>query len=107
MKALKSRNTRETFLNIINIYHDGEDKCINFFVKAKWPEGFECECGCHEYYMFNNIKNILYVSAIANSSIFKRRGFLVHQKYDSQLSRLLDPIIFSTSKRPSQPAPRQ
>lgn len=59
MKSLKNRNARETVLNIINKYYDHEDECINFFIRAKWPEGFECECGCHEYYMLNTRKNVL------------------------------------------------
>ena len=42
MKSLKNRNARETVLNIINKYYDHEDECINFFIRAKWPEGFEC-----------------------------------------------------------------
>lgn len=25
---------------------------IEFFLKIKWPEGFECDfCHCHEYYL--------------------------------------------------------
>lgn len=28
-----------------------EEKRIAFFVNMKYPEGYECECGCHKYYL--------------------------------------------------------
>lgn len=59
MKSLRNRNSRESMLNIIDRYHNNEEECVNFFISAKWPSGFECECGCHEYYMLNTRKNVL------------------------------------------------
>ncbi len=59
MKSLQNRKARESVLSIIDKYHDNEEECVNFFIKAKWHDGFECDCGCHEYYMLNTRNNVL------------------------------------------------
>ena len=82
MKSLKNRNARESILNIIDKYYDHEDECISFFVKAKWSEGFECQCGCHDYYMFNTRKNVLVC------------------KYCGKQHYLFDNAIFQDNKQP-------
>ena len=59
MKSLQNRKARESVLSIIDKYHNNEEECVNFFIKVQRHDGFECDCGCHEYYMLNTRNNVL------------------------------------------------
>lgn len=53
-KVLKPK--RNSLINFTKTYANNPINCVNFFLSAKWPEGFYCErCDCHEYYLIKRV----------------------------------------------------
>ena len=51
MTAAKLKPRKNSEIKLIDKYHNNEAACIDFFYRAKWPQGFYCEkCGCTHYY---------------------------------------------------------
>lgn len=84
MSYTKPKPKKDSLLNFNKVLGTEEQR-INFFIKAKYPDGFECDkCGCNEYYLIKR-KGI-------------RNQYILQCKDCGKQVSILDGTIFSNSK---------